>query len=94
MATENKKIVSRISAYDYGRLDSIAKEYGFKSIYEIMQGLVYCFLRSMEKNDVRQPPSIDEEVDDMFRSLSEYEEHPYVKPKRPYTTKDETKLKE
>lgn len=39
-----KKVYSRITPENYKRLETIASKYGFKSVYEIVQSLIHCFL--------------------------------------------------
>lgn len=77
------KIFSRISRYDYGRLENIRRKFGFKSNYQIMQFLLHCFLRVADpENDLQMEP-LPEEIKEMFGDLSEMEKHfEYKKPKR------------
>lgn len=80
---ERVKIFSLISRADYSRLSEIRKKYGFKSNYQIMQYLVYCFLRVADpENDYHTEP-IPTEIEDMFNDLSEGEKRfAFTKPKR------------
>ena len=72
---EYVKIFSRISKADYGRLSEIRKKYGFKSNYEIVKYLVYCFLRvaDPEHDNVKEPVPV--EIEEMFANLSEADKH-------------------
>lgn len=80
---ERIKIFSRISRADYSRLSEIRKKYGFKSNYQIMQYLVYCFLRVADPaNDCCTEP-VPSEIEEMFNRLSESEKRfAFTKPKR------------
>lgn len=80
---EYLKIFSRISRADYNRLSEIRKKYGFKSNYEIMKYLVYCFLRVADpENDCHSEP-VPPEIEEMFNELSEADKHfMFIKPKK------------
>lgn len=85
------KIFSRISRGDYNRLAEIRKKYGFKSNYQIIQYLVYCFLRvaDPEHDEIEEP--IPVEIEEMFDTLSEADKRfMFRKPKKrcPYKSPD------
>jgi hypothetical protein len=42
---KRRNIVSRIRVSDYQRLKNIADNYGYRSVYALMTGIVYSFLR-------------------------------------------------
>lgn len=77
------KIFSRVSRFDYQRLEKIRKKYGFKSNYQILQYLLHCFLRTADPDNDQQIEPVPEEIKEMFGDLAELEKHfEYKKPKR------------
>jgi len=66
-----KKIFARVSEMDYNRLQTIADKYGFKSVYEIIQSLVFCFLRVADKEHDQIETTIPQEITDMFKTLTD-----------------------
>lgn len=80
---EYTKVFSRISRADYERLSGIRKKYGFKSNYQIIQYLVYCFLRVADpENDFHSEP-VPIEIEEMFNEMSEADKHfIFIKPKK------------
>lgn len=77
------KIFSRVSKKDYQRLSEIRKKYGFKSNYQIIQYLVYCFLRVADPDNDTCLEPVPPEIEEMFNELSEADKHfSFIKPKR------------
>lgn len=77
------KIIARIDIDSFKRLAEIRDKYGFKSIYEIIQYLVGCFLRVADPEHEESEEPVPDEIKDMFSDFSEAEKHfEYVKPKR------------
>lgn len=77
-----KKVYSRITPESYKRLESISKKYGFKSVYEILQSLIHCFLRVADPDDPQVEP-VPYDIEQMFDELSNSEKHvEFIKPKR------------
>ena len=77
------RIYSNISDRDYARLDRICSMFGFKSIYQLIQILLRCFLRYADQGAVEQKEeySMGKEIEDMFDELLEPQER-----KKYYTT--------
>lgn len=73
-----KQIRGRISLADYTKLESIRKEYGFHSCYEIMQYLLHCFLRSVSQDTKEDEPP---EIIEMFDQFSDWQTMRYERPK-------------
>ncbi len=76
------KIFSRISKENYARLNEIRDSYGFKSVYEIMQCLVHTFLKLADPEIQEPHPSVEYEVEDMFKEFANVEAPIYEKPVR------------
>ena len=78
-----KKIYSRVTPETYKRLNAIKNKYGFKSVYEIIQSLVHCFLRVAYPEEDQQIEPMPYDIEKMFDGLSEAEKHvEFDKPKR------------
>lgn len=73
--TGTRKVYSRVTPETYRRLEYIRSKYGFKSVYEIIQSLVHCFLRATDKDNDQQVEPLPYEVERMFDELSEGEKH-------------------
>jgi len=77
------KVYSRVTPETYRRLDDVKGKYGFRSVYEIIQSLVHCFLRVADPEQDVQIEPVPYEIEQMFSDLSESEKHvEFVKPKR------------
>lgn len=88
---EYVKIFSRVSKADYNRLSDIKKKYGFKSNYQILNYLMYCFLRVADPDHDDKIEPVPIEIEEMFEGLSEADKKfMFVKPKRrcPHNTPD------
>lgn len=74
-----QKIDTYASKEDVARLKSICAKYGFKSIYQLLQYLVHCFLRVADPvNDpIDTPLSI--EIKEMFTDNADWEKHEHSK---------------
>lgn len=70
-----RKIYSRVTPETYRRLEKIKDSYGFKSVYEIVQNLIHCFLRVADRENDQQIDPLPYEVERMFDELSEGEKH-------------------
>nr|DAM03160.1 MAG TPA: hypothetical protein [Caudoviricetes sp.] len=74
-----QKIDTYVSIQDITRLKSICGEYGFKSIYQLLQYLVYCFLRVADPdNDITTEP-LPIEIEEMFTNNAEWERRKHSK---------------
>lgn len=61
-----KKIVSRITLFDYMRLRRICRDFGFKSPYEVLQYLMHCFLRAADPENDQQLEPLPSEIRKML----------------------------
>ena len=76
---KKQKIDTYVSVEDIARLKMICVKYDFKSIYQLLQYLVHCFLRVADpKNDPIDEP-LPIEIDEMFTSNAEWEKHKHSK---------------
>lgn len=75
MKKQNKchRIYSNVSERDFQRLSAICAMYGFKSIYQLLQILLRCFLRYADQGANQEPEeySMGKEIEDMFDDLME-----------------------
>ena len=80
---QSVKVNTRVTPETYRRLDEIRRDYGFRSVYEIVQSLIHCFLCATAKEgDTREYP-VPYEIEEMFSSLADGERHvEFEKPKR------------
>lgn len=78
-----RKVYSRVTPETYRRLDEIRIKYGFRSVYEIIQSLVHCFLRAAFREDDLQQEPLPYDIEEMFAGMAEGERHvEFEKPKR------------
>lgn len=69
-----RRIYSNVSARDYEKLNNICRLFGFKSVYQLIQVLLRCFLRyASHENDPQPEPeySMGKEIEDMFEDMME-----------------------
>lgn len=68
-----QKIDTYVTASEITRLRAICVKYGFRSIYQLLQYLVYCFLRvaDPEADPIDEP--VPQEIENMFKSTAEWE---------------------
>ena len=79
----SKKVYSRVTPETYRRLNEIRLKYGYSSVYEIIQGLIHCFLRVADPDNDQQTEPVPYDIEQMFIELSESEKHvEFNKPKR------------
>ena len=79
----SRKVNTRVTPETYRRLEEIRKAYGFKSVYEIIQSLIHCFLRATDKEGDTQAEPLPYEVERMFDEMAQAERHvEFEKPKR------------
>lgn len=78
-----RKVNTRVTPETYRRLQAIARAYGFRSVYEILQSLIHCFLRAADKEHDQQAEPLPYDVEQMFSEMAEAEKHvEFKKPKR------------
>lgn len=71
------KVNTKITQNDYALLLKACDDYGFSSIYQIMQVLLHCFLRHANpKRDAEFDDGMSVEIDMMFEELG----HPELPP--------------
>ena len=76
---KKQKINTYISTEDVVRLTMIGKKYKIGSLYRVLQYLVYCFLRVVDKeNDTIDEP-VPAEIEEMFTNNTEWEQHEHSK---------------
>lgn len=66
----------------YKTLERIRKRGGFKSLYELVGYLVYCFLRVADANEDLVDEPVPTDISEMFQGYSESETREWIKPKR------------
>lgn len=85
-APKSHRINTKVTEADYKALMAIVKMYRFKSIYQLVQALIMCFLRHVDTvRDAEYDDGIDVEIDEMFddlaaplpknKSFSTYQQH-------------------
>lgn len=84
MAKSSKRewVYTSVSKVDFARLEKIVKAYKFKSIYDLTQHLVYCFLRVADKEHDTVDAPLPSEIEDMFDGYAECERRAMIKPQR------------
>ena len=72
---KKQKIDTYVSIEDVERLKRICDKYSFKSIYQLLQYLVHCFLRVADPENDPITELVPDEIQDMFFDNSEWENH-------------------
>lgn len=79
-----RRINTKVTERDYRLLALVVKEYGFRSIYQLVQTLVLCFIRHIDsERDAEYERGVGVEIDEMFedmmkplpRSRAQYDKH-------------------
>ena len=65
------RVYSNVTPADYRRLQAICKDYGFKSIYQLLQTLLRCLLRHTGHAPEPEEYSMGNEISEMFDELME-----------------------
>lgn len=63
------RVYSNVSREDYTALKKLCKDYGFKSIYALLQTLLRCLLRHTGSIPDDEEYSMGKEIDDMFEEM-------------------------
>ena len=64
------RVNTKINEADYNLLLLACVKYKFSSIYELLQALLICFLRYMDKErDMQEEKGMDVEINEMFAEL-------------------------
>ena len=78
-----RHIKSRVTGVDFDRLNAIKEKYGFKSVYEILNYLVHCFLRVADPDNDPIAEPVPAEIEEMFEGYTNAESrYKGEKPKR------------
>lgn len=78
-----RHIKSRVTYADFDRLNAIKEKYGFKSVYEILNYLVHCFLRVADPDNDPITEPLPAEIEEMFSGFTDAEgRYKGEKPKR------------
>ncbi len=81
---KSRRINTKVTEYDYRLLARVVKEYKFRSIYQLVQTLVLCFIRHIDSaRDAEFEDGVGVEIDEMFdelmkpipRSRAQYDKH-------------------
>lgn len=72
-----QKIDTYVSVEDIKRLKKICKQHSFKSIYQLLQYLIHCFLRVADKENDPIDEPLPDEIEEMFTENTEWEQYKY-----------------
>ena len=65
------RVYSNVTPADYRKLQAICKDYGFKSIYQLLQTLLRCLLRHTGQAPEPEEYSMGNEINEMFEEMME-----------------------
>ena len=65
------RVYSNVTPADYRRLQAICRDYGFKSIYQLLQTLLRCLLRHTGHILEDEEYSMGNEISEMFEEMME-----------------------
>ena len=65
------RVYSNITDSDFRKLQKICKDYGFKSIYQLLQTLLRCLLRHTGHQPEPEEYSMGNEIHEMFDELAD-----------------------
>ena len=65
------RVYSNVTPADYRNLQAICKDYGFKSIYQLLQTLLRCLLRHTGHEPESEEYSMGNEINEMFEEMME-----------------------
>ena len=68
------RVYSNVTPADYRKLQAICKDYGFKSIYQLLQTLLRCLLRHTGHVPEPEEYSMGNEISEMFEEMIAPEE--------------------
>ena len=82
---KSRRINTKVTESDYRILLHVVREYGFRSVYQLLQTLLVCFIRHVDSvRDAQFEEGIGVEIDEMFEDLmaprpraprAQYEKH-------------------
>jgi hypothetical protein len=70
---KKQKIDTYVSEEEVARLRLICEKYGFRSIYQVLQCLVSCFLRVADPVEEASGKPLSAEIEEMFAANMEWE---------------------
>ncbi len=71
-APKSRRINTKVSEGDYRILLAVVREYGFKSMYQLLQALLLCLIRHVDSvRDAEYEDGIGAEIGEMFDELME-----------------------
>ncbi len=65
------RVYSNITDSDFRKLQMICKDYGFKSVYQLLQTLLRCLLRHTGHTPEPEEYSMGNEIGEMFEEMME-----------------------
>lgn len=65
------RVYSNVTPADYRKLQAICNDYGFKSIYQLLQTLLRCLLRHTGQIPEPEEYSMGNEINEMFEEMME-----------------------
>ena len=65
------RVYSNVSDSDFRRLQAICRDYGFKSVYALLQTLLRCLLRHTGHIPEPEEYSMGNEISEMFEEMME-----------------------
>jgi hypothetical protein len=65
------RVYSNITDSDFRKLQKICKEYGFKSVYALLQTMLRCLLRHTGQTPEPEEYSMGNEINEMFAEMME-----------------------
>lgn len=67
---KSRRINTKVTEYDYNLLLRVVKEYKFRSVYQLVQTLVLCFIRHIDSvRDAEYERGVGVEIDEMFDEM-------------------------
>ena len=67
-----RRINTKVSDADYAVIQAIVRDYGFRSVYQLMQTLVMTFLRHVDSvRDAEYEEGVGVEIEEMFDEMME-----------------------
>ena len=69
---KSRRINTKVTESDYRILLHVVREYGFRSVYQLLQTLLVCFIRHIDSvRDAQYETGIGVEIDEMFEDMME-----------------------
>ena len=74
------RVYTNISDSNFRKLQKVCKDYGFKSIYALLQTLLECFMDHVNQPQ-KEEPTINNEIGEMFEEMLQPQSYTYNKQK-------------